>query len=165
MPILLQRALLAFPVCAMLSAASTIAAQTPGSETLWYVKPAAIWDEALPIGNGRLGAMVFGGANTTANNGDQQNKRVNDGITHGSKTRPQDEHLQLNESTVWQGSRADKLNLQGHEGFLEARKLLLESDIGHAKHTCLQLSSFTSGSSGPARSLLRSLWIGPKTTR
>ena len=128
MHILLQRALLAFPVCAMLSAASTIAAQTPGSETLWYVKPAAIWDEALPIGNGRLGAMVFGGANTTANNGDQQNKRVNVGITDGSKTRPQDEHLQLNESTLWQGSRADKLNPQGHEGFLEARKLLLESD-------------------------------------
>lgn len=113
MPILLQRALLAFPVCAMLSAASTIAAQTPSSETLWYVKPAAIWDEALPIGNGQLGAMVFGGANTTANNGDQQNKRVNAGITDGSKTRPQDEHLQLNESTLWKGSRADKLNPQG----------------------------------------------------
>jgi len=81
MPILLQRALLAFPVCAMLSMASTIAAETPSSETLWYVKPAAIWDEALPIGNGRLGAMVFGGANTTANNGDQQNKRVNACLT------------------------------------------------------------------------------------
>ena len=128
MPILLQRALLAFPVCAMLSAASTIAAQTPGSETLWYVKPAAIWDEALPIGNGRLGAMVFGGANTTSNSGDQQSRSVNADIADGSKTRPQDEHLQLNESTLWQGSRADKLNPQGHEGFLEARKLLLESD-------------------------------------
>lgn len=27
---------------------------------LWYDKPAAIWNEALPLGNGRLGAMVFG---------------------------------------------------------------------------------------------------------
>ena len=127
MHILLQRALLAFPVCVMLCAASTITAQMPGNETLWYAKPAAIWDEALPIGNGRLGAMVFGGANTTANNGDQQSRRVNADIADGSKTRPQDEHLQLNESTIWQGSRADKLNPQGHEGFLEARKLLLES--------------------------------------
>ncbi len=29
--------------------------------TLWYDKPAVKWDEALPLGNGRLGAMVFGG--------------------------------------------------------------------------------------------------------
>ena len=71
--------------------------------------------------------MVFGGANITANNGDQQMKRMNTEIADGSKTRPQDEHLQLNESTLWQGSRADKLKPQGHEGFVEARKLLLES--------------------------------------
>ena len=103
MHILLQRALLAFPVCVMLCAASTITAQMPGNETLWYAKPAAIWDDALPIGNGRLGAMVFGGANNTANNGDQQSRRVNADIADGSKTRPQDEHLQLNESTIWQG--------------------------------------------------------------
>lgn len=71
--------------------------------------------------------MVFGGANTTANNGDQQLKWMNTEMADGSETRPQDEHLQLNESTLWQGSRADKLNPQGHEGFVEARKLLLES--------------------------------------
>ena len=44
---------------------------------LWYPKPASQWVEALPVGNGRLGAMVFGGA--------------------------ADEHLQFNESTVWTG--------------------------------------------------------------
>src|SRR4051812_36686106 len=44
---------------------------------LWYSKPAAAWTEALPIGNGRLGAMVFG--NTT------------------------DELIQLNESSLWSG--------------------------------------------------------------
>src|SRR3954464_14537031 len=32
-----------------------------GPLTLWYGKPAANWNEALPIGNGRLGGMVFGG--------------------------------------------------------------------------------------------------------
>src|ERR1700681_1489289 len=44
---------------------------------LWFKQPAALWTEALPIGNGRLGAMVFGG------------------IT--------DELLELNEATLWSG--------------------------------------------------------------
>ena len=44
---------------------------------LWYKKPAATWTEALPLGNGRLGAMVFGGIN--------------------------DELVQLNEATLWSG--------------------------------------------------------------
>lgn len=37
--------------------------ETPQKEplTLWYHKPAQNWDEALPVGNGRAGAMVFGG--------------------------------------------------------------------------------------------------------
>ncbi len=128
MLILLRRCLLALSAFSMLCMVSTTAAQESKGETLWYAKPAAIWDEALPIGNGRLGAMIFGGANSTANNGDQQDKRVNGGIADGSVTRPQDEHLQLNESTVWQGSRADKLNPHGHEGFVQSRKLLLESN-------------------------------------
>ena len=34
---------------------------TPNNLTLWYQKPAEEWTEALPVGNGRLGAMVFGG--------------------------------------------------------------------------------------------------------
>lgn len=46
---------------------------------LWYKAPATNWVEALPVGNGRLGAMVFGGVAK--------------------------EHLQLNENTVWSGKR------------------------------------------------------------
>ena len=95
--------------------------------TLWYNKPAPVWTEALPIGNGHLGAMVFGGANTGTNNGDQEPARANRDIAGGSQTRGQDEHLQLNESTVWQGGRTDKLNPKAHEGFLKVRSLLLES--------------------------------------
>src|SRR3954447_23053575 len=35
-------------------------------QVLWYQSPGPIWDHALPVGNGRLGAMVFGGANTVS---------------------------------------------------------------------------------------------------
>ncbi len=48
---------------------------------LWYTQPAAVWTEALPVGNGRIGAMVFGGVAT--------------------------ERLQLNEDTLWSGHPKD----------------------------------------------------------
>ena len=44
---------------------------------LWYDEPASVWTEAVPIGNGYLGAMIFGG--------------------------PQQDHLQLNETTLYSG--------------------------------------------------------------
>ncbi|GAT62338.1 glycoside hydrolase family 95 protein [Paludibacter jiangxiensis] len=55
--------------------------QPKNSSTLWYTNPAKIWDEALPIGNGRLGAMVFG--------------------------RAAEETIQLNEQTLWTGGPVD----------------------------------------------------------
>src|SRR5690349_6131515 len=48
---------------------------------LWYDKPAKEWNEALPVGNGRLGAMIFG--------------------------RPGEELIQLNEETLWTGGPAN----------------------------------------------------------
>ncbi|HEX7728639.1 MAG TPA: glycoside hydrolase family 95 protein [Terracidiphilus sp.] len=99
----------------------------PAHEVLWYCAPAPIWDEALPVGNGHLGAMVFGGANTGSNNGDLQDARKNTALMDGSQTSAADEHLQLNESSIWQGSRADRLNPRAHEAFPQMRKLLLES--------------------------------------
>ncbi|WP_345161551.1 glycoside hydrolase family 95 protein [Pontibacter saemangeumensis] len=56
---------------------SSFQGSDPGQMKLWYNKPASNWNEALPIGNGRIGAMVFGN--------------------------PQQEKLQLNEETVWAG--------------------------------------------------------------
>lgn len=47
---------------------------------LWYEQPAGEWEEALPLGNGRLGAMVYGGI--------------------------LEEHLQMNEESMWYGGRA-----------------------------------------------------------
>jgi len=54
---------------------------------LWYTKPATVWNEALPLGNGRLGVMVFGD--------------------------PLNEKLQLNESTFWSGSPSENNNPDG----------------------------------------------------
>jgi len=96
-------------------------------EMLWYRSPAPVWDNALPIGNGRLGAMVFGGANSGANNGDLQASPKNDALMDGSGTSGADEHLQLNESTLWRGSRADRLNPRARLAVPQIRKLLLDS--------------------------------------
>jgi hypothetical protein len=64
---------------------------------LWYTHAAANWNEALPIGNGRLGAMVFGGI--------------------------EQEHLQLNEDTIWAGEKRDRVNPAGSEAVKEVRRL------------------------------------------
>jgi alpha-L-fucosidase 2 len=104
--------------------------QTPGQSTpevLWYRTPAPIWDQALPIGNGRLGAMVFGGANAGPNNGDQQDAAVNAPLMDGTQSSGADEHLQLNESSLWQGSRANRLNPGAQQAVPAVRKLLLAS--------------------------------------
>ncbi len=103
------------------------AATSPSSELLWYTSPARIWDEALPIGNGRLGAMVFGGANSGTNNGDAQSAKQNASLMDSRQTSGADEHLQLNESSLWHGSRADRLNPCAPETVPQIRKLLLDS--------------------------------------
>jgi alpha-L-fucosidase 2 len=71
----------------------------PQSElTLWYDRPAANWNEALAVGNGRLGGMVFG---------DTQHERI-----------------QLNEETVWSGSRWNADNPEALKHLAEVRGLL-----------------------------------------
>jgi alpha-L-fucosidase 2 len=79
---------------------------------LWYAQPASKWVEALPIGNGRLGAMIFGG---TA-----------------------DEHLQFNEDTVWTGAPHE----YQHEGAVkylpEIRQLLFEGKQKEAEDLAME---------------------------
>ena len=79
---------------ALLCAASIATA----SDVLWYRQAAANWNEALPIGNGRLGGMVFG-----------------DVIA---------EHIQLNEDTVWAGEKRDRNNPEAAKSLPEVRRLL-----------------------------------------
>lgn len=84
---------------------SSAAAAQPGGAplpplSLWYRQPAARWVEALPVGNGRLAAMVFGG---TAS-----------------------ERIQLNEETVWAGKLRSHDNPSALANLPEVRRLLFE---------------------------------------
>ncbi|MCU0246378.1 MAG: glycoside hydrolase family 95 protein [Bryobacter sp.] len=96
--------------------AALAAAPSPSSLRLWYRQPAPDWNEALPIGNGRLGAMVFGGV--------------------------PEEHLQLNEDTLYSdepGRRDLPLDVTKH--FDEVQALLRagrypEADALISKHWC-----------------------------
>ena len=74
---------------------------------LLYSKPAAEWEEALPIGSGRMGAMVYGGA--------------------------LNEHIQLNEESIWYGGRMDRDNPDTLKKLPRIRKLLLEGEIKEAE--------------------------------
>jgi alpha-L-fucosidase 2 len=69
--------------------------------------PAAEWNEALPIGNGRMGAMVFGGAS--------------------------DERLQLNDGRIWAGAKIDRLNPNAARAVPEVRRLLWAGKIEEAE--------------------------------
>ncbi|TFG94280.1 MAG: glycoside hydrolase family 95 protein, partial [Calditrichales bacterium] len=66
---------------------------------LWYKQPASKWVEALPVGNGRLGAMVFGKVDS--------------------------ERIQLNEESLWAGTRINNNNPQAAGHLKEIQKLLL----------------------------------------
>ena len=84
--------------------ATLIAAATPF--VLRYAEPADLWNEALPIGNGRLGAMVFGGVRT--------------------------ERLQLNEDTFWSGGPHDGVEPRIREPLLRAKEMCLAGDVAGA---------------------------------
>lgn len=75
---------------------------------LWYTEPASKWDEALPIGNGRLGGMVFGSVAK--------------------------EIVQLNEDSLWYGGSINGNNADAPTYLPEIRKLLQEGKQREAEH-------------------------------
>ena len=77
-----------------------------GDLRLWYSKPAGPWEEALPIGSGRLGAMIFGG--TT------------------------DERIQFNEDTLWTGRPHDYVREGAGSHRDEIRRLMFEGKVAEA---------------------------------
>ncbi|MDR0301906.1 MAG: glycoside hydrolase family 95 protein [Treponema sp.] len=74
--------------------------------------PAAKWEEALPLGNGRLGAMIFGS--------------------------PDREKIQLNEDSVWSGQFSDRNNPAAKEALAAVRRLIDEGRIREAEDLCLE---------------------------
>ena len=91
--------------CSLLGIAH--ASEPPSGLALWYDKPAAKWLEALPVGNGRIGCMVFGGVES--------------------------ERLQLNEVSVWSGSPQDSDNPDALAALPEIRQLLFDGKYNQAK--------------------------------
>src|SRR5215217_9339810 len=93
---------------ATLPFASSILKAIPSDKPLllWYDRPASEWTEALPIGNGRLGAMIFGGIGS--------------------------EQLQLNEDTLYAGSPYDPNNPEALHALPEARRLIFEAKYKQA---------------------------------
>jgi alpha-L-fucosidase 2 len=74
---------------------------------LWYDQPAQEWTEALPIGNGRLGAMVFGN--------------------------PDKERIQFNEESLWAGSKIDNNNPRSLDNLGEIQQLIFDGDYKKAE--------------------------------
>ena len=74
---------------------------------LWYKAPADDWNKALPLGNGRIGAMVF--------------------------SQPCEEKLQLNEDSVWSGGYRERNNKNAYENLAKVRQLLFDEKISEAE--------------------------------
>ncbi|MGO8836014.1 MAG: glycosyl hydrolase family 95 catalytic domain-containing protein [Limisphaerales bacterium] len=88
-------------------------APPPGEPlSLWYRQPATNWVSALPVGNGRLGAMVFGGIER--------------------------ERLQLNEDTLWAGGPYDPDNTHALAALPEVRRLIFEGKYAEAQKLASQ---------------------------
>ncbi|MDR0724787.1 MAG: glycoside hydrolase family 95 protein [Prevotellaceae bacterium] len=77
-----------------------------GKNLIWARSSAKVWEEAYPVGNGKLGAMIFGGVT--------------------------DERLQLNENTVWDGEPLDPNNPEGLKALPEIQRLLFENKNNEA---------------------------------
>lgn len=95
---------------------------------LWYKQPARNWNEALPIGNGRLGAMIFGNA--------------------------KEELLQLNEETLWSGGPANKNpNPDAPKYLASIREALFREDYKKAEELSKQLHGLFTESYEPVGDL------------
>src|SRR5690625_189997 len=110
-------------VLTMVAAAFTspASAQHASPLTMWYDEPAGdVWERALPIGNGRLGAMVYGN--------------------------PEREELQLNENTVWAGGPYRNDNPEARQSIAKVRGLIFEGN--HAEAQELAGETFFTGKNG-----------------
>jgi alpha-L-fucosidase 2 len=99
---------------------------------LWYDKPAANWNEALPIGNGFIGAMIFGS--------------------------PQQERLQLNESTIWGGGPNNTVDAAAGK-YIDSVRILLSQKKYEAAQLMANKYITPKGNSGMPYQLAGNLYI------
>ena len=98
---------------ATIAALLTISNATQAQDyRLWYNRPAERWTESLPLGNGRLGAMVFGN--------------------------PLVEHLQLNEETIWAGRPNGNANKDALEWIPKIREMVFAGNFAEAQKAATQ---------------------------
>ena len=90
----------------VLSVMATVTA-TAQDLRLWYSHPAETWTDALPVGNSRMGAMVFGGV--------------------------EQEELQLNEETFWAGGPHNNISSKGYAALGEIRQMVFQEKFGEAQ--------------------------------
>ena len=103
------------PIVFLLIAAPPVVRLAEAAESdwlLWYDRPAEKWTEALPVGNGRLGAMVFGGTD--------------------------EERIQFNEDTLWTGGPRDYTHPDASEYLPVIRKLLFEGKQKEAEALAME---------------------------
>lgn len=101
------------PVLASAFFACENASSPKNADILWYTSPAEAWRQSLPIGNGRLGAMVYGGV--------------------------KEETIELNESTMWSGQfNAFQDNPFGRERMDSLRRLFSEGKLPEANAIAVQ---------------------------
>ena len=109
-------------------AASDRAVADPGTaavnERLWYDKPATSFHQSLPLGDGRIGAMVFGGVD--------------------------EERIILNESSVWSGSPNDDNRPEAYKALPEIRRLLAEGKNPEAENLVMRHFTCQGAGSGHA---------------
>ncbi len=111
----------------------------PDDLTLWYSRPATQWVDALPIGNGRLGAMVIGGGSTNPAAGAIDASKAGR-ISGPPSIDPAKETLQLNEDTLWSGMPIDGNNSDAKQWLAPIRKAVLEERDYHlADQLCLKM--------------------------
>ena len=117
---------------------------SPDDLTLWYTEPAKYWADALPIGNGRLGGMLFGG-------GDD-----------GSLAK---EILQINEDTLWSGKPRDGNNPDAKNYLDPIRQAVLkEQDYHKADQLCRKMQGLFAEAYQPVGNLrLEFVHAGPIT--
>ncbi len=119
-------AILTWMMCAMPSYADDPAPDT----AIWFDRPATHFEEVLPLGNGRIGVAVYGGIH--------------------------EEHLLLNEATLWSGQPIDpSQNPTAHEHLPEVRKAIFDGDFKAADRAVMQIQGAFSQSFAP----LGDLWI------